>query len=210
MAKRRPSSKRWMREHLEDPYVKAAKEQGYRSRAVFKLLQILEKHPVLAPGMAVVDLGAAPGGWTQAAVKAVGRTGTVVALDILPMEPMSGAEVIQGDFLEDAVLEELLAALPDGRAGAILSDMAPNMMGVKSADRARGEVLAETAFQMAEEVLEPGGGMIVKVFQGAGFHDLVREARKRFKRVKVVKPPASRSRSAETYLVGEGFDPDPG
>ncbi len=221
MAKRRPSSANWLREHHSDPYVLAARRAGYRSRAAYKLLELHEsmsksslgnknsggkKSGILHNGMTVVDLGAAPGGWTQVALALVGSTGRVVAVDRLAMAELAGAVQIQGDFLEEAVLDSIHTALGSvGRAHAVLSDMAPNLSGIPSVDQARGEVLAESATQFAESVLLPGGRLVVKLFQGGAFHEQVKNARRLFERVKVIKPPASRSRSAEHYLIGIGF-----
>jgi 23S rRNA (uridine2552-2'-O)-methyltransferase len=216
MTKRRPSSARWLQEHHEDPYVLKARKEGYRSRAAYKLLEIDEelrkkrgnKGALLRPGMTVVDLGASPGGWSQVAAKRVGEHGSVVAVDLLTIEPIPGVVIFQGDFLEQSVIDEVSLALgPRGKADLILSDMAPNMSGFKSADRSRGELLAEAAYTFAEEVLEPGGATVVKLFQGTGFHEMVRQARTLFDRVKVIKPKASRARSAEHYLLGLGYAP---
>ncbi|MBF0177789.1 MAG: RlmE family RNA methyltransferase [Magnetococcales bacterium] len=206
MVRRRPSSREWLREHREDPYVQAAARDGYRSRAAYKLLEIHERPPVklLRPGMAVVDLGAAPGGWTQVALQHVGPRGVVVAVDLLAMDPLTGAEVIQGDFLQEATILEVRGAL--GRpADLLLSDMAPNMSGIKAVDQPRGELLAEAALAFAAAILKPQGTAVVKLFDGPGFHDLVRQARTAFGQVKVVKPKASRGRSPEHYLVCQGF-----
>ncbi|MBF0358600.1 MAG: 23S rRNA methyltransferase [Magnetococcales bacterium] len=214
MSKRRPSSGRWLQEHHEDPYVLRARREGYRSRAAYKLLEIDaelqqksgKKSGLLRPGMTVVDLGAAPGGWSQVAVKLVGKTGRIIAVDLLAMEPIVGGVVFQGDFLDDAVLDQVVQALaPKGRADLVLSDMAPNMSGFKNADMARGELLAEAAFAFIEQVLEPGGATVIKLFQGTGFHEMVKQARTLFDRVKVVKPNASRARSSEHYLLGLGY-----
>lgn len=209
MAKRRPSSGRWLREHHEDPYVLEARRLGYRSRAAFKLLELQERYQVIPRGGRVVDLGAAPGGWTQVAVAAAGPQGRVVALDLLPMPAVAGAEFLQGDFLDDAVVARLLALLQGARADLLLSDMAPNMSGFKTADQLRGELLAESAFAFAAQALAPGGTLVVKVFQGPGFDDMVKQARRLFAEVRVVKPQASRDRSAEHYLLGRGYRPEP-
>lgn len=217
MPQRRPSSARWLQEHRDDPYVAAAKRDGYRSRAAYKLLELQifpKEHPspdtpsglLIQPGMTVVDLGAAPGGWTQVATKLVGTRGRVIATDILPFAPVDGAQIIVGDFLEDAVLHQISAALGvPGLAHVILSDMAPNMSGIQCVDQARGEMLAESAFQFAEQTLQPGGSLVLKVFQGTSFHTVVSHARQLFARIKLVKPRASRDRSSEQYLLGLGF-----
>ncbi|MBF0195646.1 MAG: 23S rRNA methyltransferase [Magnetococcales bacterium] len=214
MAKRRPSSGRWLQEHHDDPYVLRARKEGYRSRAAYKLLEIDaelqqkygKKAALLRSGMTVVDLGAAPGGWSQVAVKLIGKTGRVVAVDLLPIEPINGSVILQGDFLDDAVLQQVTNALePKGRADLVLSDMAPNMSGFKSSDMARGELLAEAAYDFISQVLEPGGAAVIKLFQGSEFHEMVKQARTMFEKVKVVKPQASRARSAEHYLLGLGY-----
>jgi 23S rRNA (uridine2552-2'-O)-methyltransferase len=216
MVKRRPSSGRWLQEHHDDPYVHMARREGYRSRAAYKLLEInaelqqkqKNKNVLFRPGMTVVDLGAAPGGWSQVALKLVGHTGRVVAVDLLPIEQIPGVLMIQGDFLEASVLEQVTQGLGSrGKADLVLSDMAPNMSGFKSADMARGELLAEAAYAFIEQVLEPGGAAVIKLFQGTEFHDMVKQARVLFDRVKVVKPKASRARSAEHYLLGLGYNP---
>ncbi|MBF0438475.1 MAG: RlmE family RNA methyltransferase [Magnetococcales bacterium] len=213
MTNRRPSSARWLEEHRNDPYVAAARREGYRSRAAFKLLELDASvaarnrgKGLLCPGNVVAELGAAPGGWTQVAVQRVGERGRVVAVDLLPMDPIPGAQIFCGDFLDDGLLNELHTWLgPNGRADVILSDMAPNMTGMKIADQGRGAMLAEAAFEFAESVLRPGGHLVVKLFHGPEFHLMVRMARTRFEGVKVEKPPASRDRSAEHYLIALGF-----
>ncbi|OSM02081.1 RlmE family RNA methyltransferase [Magnetofaba australis] len=214
MAKLRPSSQRWLKEHRDDPFVQRAKREGYRSRAAYKLLELQgmlhdkagKVRPLIKPGAHVVELGAAPGGWTQVAVNLAGPEGRVLGVDLLEMDPVPGAEILQGDFLDQAVLDEIRARLPDfGRVDVVLSDMAPNMTGYKSADQGRGELLAECAFEFAEEALVIGGGICFKMFQGPGFDELVRRARLEFTQVKTVKPEASRSRSPELYLVGLDF-----
>ncbi|MBF0294712.1 MAG: RlmE family RNA methyltransferase [Magnetococcales bacterium] len=213
MTARRPSSARWLEEHRNDPYVAAARREGYRSRAAYKLLELDQSvmarnrgHGLVNRGDAVAELGAAPGGWTQVAVERAGREGRVVAVDLLPMEPLPGAVIVQGDFLEEAIVEQVRACFgPSGQADVVLSDMAPNMTGYKLADQGRGGLLAEAAFEFAREVLRPGGRLVVKLFQGPDFHLLVRQARAMFASVKVEKPPASRDRSAEQYLVGIGL-----
>ncbi|MBF0626711.1 MAG: RlmE family RNA methyltransferase [Magnetococcales bacterium] len=213
MSNRRPSSARWLEEHRNDPYVAAARRDGYRSRAAYKLLEIDSAlaarsggRGLFRPGDVVLELGAAPGGWTQVAARRVGDAGRVVAMDLLPMDPVPGVLILQGDFLDEAILEPLRLGLgPTGRADVVLSDMAPNMTGVKIADQGRGSLLVEAALGFASEVLRPGGRIVLKMFQGPDFHDLVRAARIHFTQVKVEKPPASRDRSAELYLIGSGF-----
>ncbi|MBF0187815.1 MAG: RlmE family RNA methyltransferase [Magnetococcales bacterium] len=215
MARRRPSSDRWLREHHNDPFVQAARKEGYRSRAVYKLIEIQEKFSILKSQQTVVDLGAAPGGWSQIAGRLVGDHGRVVAVDLLEMESVPGVVFIQGDFLDDEILSQINQHLAGSHAlseteaprlvNVVLSDMAPNMSGMKAADQARGELLAETAFEFADQSLRPGGAMVIKLFHGPGFHELVREARTLFEGTRVFKPKASRARSAEQYLVATGF-----
>lgn len=199
------TSKAWLREHVTDPWVQKARAGGWRSRAAFKLLQIDQKDRLLRPGMAVLDLGAAPGGWSQVAAEAVGPAGRVVAVDLLPLEPLPGVVFVQGDFEDAAVLPRVEAALGGGRAGLVLSDMAPNLSGVGPTDQARSVRLAEAALDAALRWLQPGGSLLVKVFHGAGFDDLVRQLRSHFGQVVVRKPEASRGRSAETYLLAKGL-----
>jgi len=199
------SSGRWLKEHFDDQYVKRSKESGYRSRASFKLLEIDRKDRLLNPGATVVDLGAAPGGWSQVAAECVGDRGRVVASDILPMDPLAGVEFIQGDFTEEAVLEKILAALGGERADLVISDMAPNMSGNASIDQPAAMYLVELALELAREVLKPGGRFLVKVFQGEGFDAYLRDVRESFDSVSTRKPDASRARSREVYLLGKGF-----
>jgi len=202
---RSKSSHKWLREHFDDEYVKKAQQEGYRSRAVYKLKEIQEKDYVLRPGMKVVDLGAAPGGWSQVAVKLVGRTGRVVASDILPIDPIENVEFVLGDFREEAVLNELLTLLGNEKADLVLSDMAPNMSGVDAVDQPRAIYLCELALEMAQQVLKPGGSFLVKLFQGDGSDKFLKELRQHFKTVKIRKPSASRPRSREVYVLGQGF-----
>ena len=193
-----------MREHVNDPFVQQAKKEGYRSRAAYKLLEIDAKDHLLKPGTVVVDLGATPGGWSQVAAARVGRSGKVVALDLLPLDPLAGVEFIQGDFREDAVLKQLENMLHGKPVGLVISDMAPNISGVVSVDQARAMHLAELAMEFALEHLKPDGSFLVKVFQGEGFEDFLKLMRKRFVRVVTRKPKASRDRSSELYLLGSG------
>jgi len=197
------SSRRWLDRHFGDEYVKKAQREGYRSRAVFKLLELQEKDRILRPGMRVVDLGAAPGGWSQVACEIAGP-GQVVALDILPMEPIAGVELIQGDFREDGPLERLYAVLGGKPVDLVISDMAPNVSGISAVDQPRAVYLSELALDLARQVLKPGGGLVVKMFQGEGFDDYLRALRETFSRVVVRKPQASRSSSREVYLVATG------
>jgi 23S rRNA (uridine2552-2'-O)-methyltransferase len=198
------TSKQWMREHVNDPFVQLAQKDGYRSRAAYKLLEIDAKDHLLKPGTVVVDLGATPGGWSQVSAAKVGRGGKVIALDLLPLDPLAGVEFIQGDFREDAVLRQLEGLLQGKQVGLVISDMAPNMSGVASADQARAMHLAELAMDFALEHLKPDGCFLVKVFQGEGFEDFYKFMRSRFTRVVSRKPKASRDRSSELYLLGSG------
>ena len=202
--KRSKTSKQWMNEHVNDPFVQLAKKEGYRSRAAYKLLEIDAKDRLLKPGMVVVDLGATPGGWSQVAAAKVGRGGKVIALDLLPLDPLAGVDFIQGDFGDAEVLRRLEYLLQGKPAGLVMSDMAPNISGVVSADQARAMHLAELAMEFALEHLRPEGSFLVKVFQGAGFEDFLKLMRSRFTRVAARKPKASRDRSSEVYLLGSG------
>jgi len=199
--KKNKSSKQWMREHVNDPFVKLAQKEGYRSRAAYKLLEIDAKDRLFKPGMVVIDLGAAPGGWSQVAAEKVGRVGRVIALDLLPIDPMSGVDIIQGDFHDAAVLVRLQHMLQGRPVGLVISDMAPNISGVSSADQARAMDLAELAMEFALEHLKPEGAFLVKVFQGAGFENFYKLIRSRFNKVVSRKPKASRDRSSEVYLL---------
>jgi 23S rRNA (uridine2552-2'-O)-methyltransferase len=199
------SSARWMQEHFDDEYVKKAQRLGLRSRAVFKIEEINNKDKLIKQGMKVVDLGAAPGGWSEYAVKAVGETGQVVACDILSMDPIVGVDFLQGDFREEAVLDALLTRIGGKNIDVVMSDMAANMTGNETADSARSMYLVELALDMCHQVLKTNGSFVVKVFQGDGFDNFVKEARKVFKTVKTRKPDSSRPRSREVYLVATGF-----
>jgi 23S rRNA (uridine2552-2'-O)-methyltransferase len=201
---RSKSSHRWLKEHFDDEYVKRAQRQGYRSRAVFKLDEIQQKDRILKPGMAVVDLGAAPGGWSQYASGLVGRKGSVVAMDILPMEPLPGVAFVQGDFREQAVLDELLNLLNGREIDLVMSDIAPNISGMDAVDQPRAMYLAELAVDFADRVLRPGGDLLVKLFQGEGFDALVKDLRSRYDKVIIRKPKASRPRSREVYALARG------
>ena len=202
---RSKSSARWLREHFTDEYVKRAQEEGYRSRAVYKLLEIHEKDRLLQPGSTVIDLGAAPGGWSQLAARWVGGQGTVIALDVLPMEPIVGIEFIQGDFREAAVLQRLLDILNGRPVDLVISDMAPNTSGIKAVDQPRGMYLAELSLDFARHCLRPGGDLLVKVFQGEGFDAFLKDLRVGFSTVALRKPKASRSRSAEQYVLARNY-----
>ncbi|HEV7799599.1 MAG TPA: RlmE family RNA methyltransferase [Burkholderiales bacterium] len=197
------TSKAWMREHVTDPYVKRANAEGFRSRAAYKLQQIDAKDKLLKPGMIVVDLGAAPGGWSQVAAKAVGSSGRVIAVDLLEVPQVPGVKVICGDFSEETTLEALDNAMEGEPADLVLSDMAPNMSGIASVDQARAIGLAELALDFARSHLKPQGNFLVKTFHGAGYDDLVNTLRRSFRQVYTRKPDASRSRSSEVYLLGK-------
>ena len=202
---RSKTSNAWLAEHFNDEFVKRARKEGYRSRAVYKLQEIDTRDRLLKPGMTVVDLGAAPGAWSQYLVERVGRTGRVIALDILPMEALPGVEVLQGDFTEEATLKNLLDALGGRPVDLVISDMSPNISGVDSADKARAMYLSELALDFAASVLKPGGAFLMKVFQGSGFSELYKGIQGKFTRVVSRKPKASRARSAEIYVLATGF-----
>ena len=209
MVRRSKSSARWLKEHFTDPFVKEAHAQGWRSRAVFKLKEIDRKDKLLRPGMIVLDLGAAPGAWSQYAKQQVGKHGRVVASDILTMEPLAAVEFVQGDFRQEPVFEQLRTLLGPSGADVVLSDMAPNMAGMDVIDQPRSMYLAELAVDMAAQVLKPGGDTLIKTFQGAGFPQLVAAMRGIFEKVKFAKPAASRDRSPELYVVGKTRRPKP-
>lgn len=204
---RSKSSHRWLKEHFSDPYVKKAQAEGMRSRAAYKLEELVERDRLLRPGMAVVDLGAAPGGWSQWVRQALGDTGRVVALDILEMPTLAGVEFIHGDFREDEVLARLEALLNGQPVDLVLSDMAPNMSGVDAVDLPRAMHLAELAMEFADRHLRPGGAFLIKLFQGVGFDAYVRDLRTRYDRVVIRKPAASRRRSPEVYALAQGKRP---
>jgi len=198
---RSKSSSRWLREHFNDPYVKRAQSEGWRSRAVFKLEELIERDHLLKPGMVIVDLGAAPGGWSQIARERLGEKGRVVALDILPMQGIGGVEFIHGDFREDSVLKQLESLLDGAAVDLVLSDMAPNMSGMTAVDQPRSMHLVELAEEFAAAHLRVGGAFLTKVFQGEGFDDFVRRLRGGYERVSIRKPKASRARSPEVYAL---------
>jgi len=203
--KRSASSTRWLKEHFDDKYVQQAQKQGLRSRAVFKIDEIQQRDRLIRPGMTVVDLGAAPGGWSQFAVNQVGGKGRVIACDILPMDPIAGVDFLQGDFREEEVLRVLLERVGDSKVDVIMSDMAPNMTGTPAVDQPRSMYLVELALDMCRQVLAPKGSFVVKVFQGTGFEEYLKEIRSLFAAVKIRKPDSSRSRSREVYIVATGF-----
>jgi 23S rRNA (uridine2552-2'-O)-methyltransferase len=194
-----------MREHINDPYVQRAKAEGYRSRAAYKLLELDKKDRLLAPGQLLVDLGAAPGSWSQVALAKLGSKGRVVAVDLLPMEPLPGVQFVQGDFREQEVQDALLVALGGRKADLVISDLAPNISGIGMSDQARSMHLCELALEFARHFLKPGGSLLVKAFQGAGFTEFLAGMRKSFVKVGSRKPEASRGRSSEMYLLGKGF-----
>jgi 23S rRNA (uridine2552-2'-O)-methyltransferase len=202
---RSKSSGRWLKEHFDDQYVKRSKDDGYRSRACYKLMEVNDKDHLLKSGMTVVDLGAAPGGWSQVAAEIVGDSGRVVASDILEMAPLGGVTFVQGDFTEDAVFEEILSAIGDEPVDLVISDMAPNMSGNASSDQPAAMYLVELALDMARQILKPNGNFLVKVFQGEGFDPYLADMRSSFKSVVTRKPDSSRARSREVYLLGKGF-----
>jgi 23S rRNA (uridine2552-2'-O)-methyltransferase len=204
-SRRSKSSDRWLKEHFSDPFVQRAKSGGWRSRAVFKLEEIDRREQLLKSGQICLDLGAAPGAWSQYARTRIGKKGRLIATDLLPMPELPGVEFVQGDFREEPVMGAILQLLPGRQVDILLSDMAPNLSGVDAIDQPRALHLAELALDMAGSVLKPGGSALIKVFQGAGFTELVRAARERFARVKLIKPSASRSRSPEMYLLAMQF-----
>lgn len=205
--KRSNSSKRWLQEHFADTFVKKAQAEGLRSRAVFKLQEIDAKINLIKPGMTIVDLGAAPGGWTEYVANKLKNSNDskIIALDLLEMQPIPGVEFIQGDFREDAILEKLMTTIPKRSVDVLLSDMAPNMSGNKEVDIPRAMYLAEITLDFAENMLKKDGSLLMKVFHGAGFDELVKQTRKQFTKVSVQKPQASRARSRETYLLAVGY-----
>ena len=201
---RSKSSARWLKEHFSDPYVKRAQAEGWRSRAVFKLEELIERDKLLKPGMVIVDLGAAPGGWSQMVRERLGDAVRIVALDILPMQGISGVEFIEGDFREDAVVQQLETILDGAKVDLVLSDMAPNMSGVDEVDQARAMHLAELAQEFAAVHLKPGGAFLTKLFQGRGFDEYLKNLRKAYRSVSMRKPRASRARSPEVYALALG------
>ena len=205
--KKSHSSKQWLRRHVNDPYVQRSKKEGYRSRSAYKLLEIDERDKLLRPGQLIVDLGSAPGGWSQVAAKNVGAQGRVVAIDLLPMEPVDGVAFVEADFTSAAGLDAVRKALRGRKVDLVLSDMAPNMSGIAVSDQARVMALAEIALDFARLHLQPEGALLVKVFQGEGIDEYVRLARASFRKVLVRKPESSRGESAEQYLLARGLKP---
>ena len=204
------SSKTWLKEHFDDEYVRRSQQDGYRSRAIYKLIEIDQKDHLVKPGMTIIDLGAAPGGWSEYCARKIGKKGRIIALDILPMEPIDNVTIIQGDFREDDVFEELMNVMQDGniensQADLVISDMAPNISGMGSVDMPRAYYLCELALDLARQVLKPGGGLLVKLFQGEGFEAYNKELKSSFSKVVMRKPKASRARSREIYALATGF-----
>ena len=204
------SSKGWLKEHFDDEYVRRSQQDGYRSRAIYKLIEIDEKDRLIKPGMTIVDLGAAPGGWSEYCIKKLSKKGSIIALDILPMVPIEGVTIIEGDFREEAVFDELMAVMKNNasesaKADLVISDMAPNISGMGSVDMPRAYYLCELALDLARQTLNPGGGLLVKLFQGEGFEAYSKELKASFSKVVMRKPKASRSRSREIYALATGF-----
>lgn len=204
-SRRSKSSGRWLQEHFSDPYVQRARQEGWRSRAVFKLEEIDRREKLLRPGAVCLDLGAAPGAWSQYVSRQVGKRGTVIATDMLPMEALPGVQFVQGDFRDEAVCQHILELAPAHGVDLLLSDMAPNLSGMDAIDHPRTLHLAELALDLSQRVLKPQGSALIKVFQGAGFQELVAMARGKFAKVKLCKPQASRARSPELYLLARHY-----
>jgi len=202
---RSKSSNEWLRRHVNDPFVKQAQIDGYRSRSAYKLTEINEKDRLIKPNMRILDLGSAPGGWSQVAGRLVGRKGRVLATDILPMDPVPNVDFIQGDFTDDKVVEQLLAWLGGGKFDLIISDIAPNLSGIDSADQAGSMYLLELALDTVRKTLAPGATFVAKMFQGSGSDEYMKELRKHFEKVLIRKPAASRKESREVYIVAKGF-----
>ncbi|UVJ44731.1 23S rRNA (uridine(2552)-2'-O)-methyltransferase RlmE [Pseudomonas sp. LS1212] len=195
----------WLKEHFNDPYVKKAQKDGYRSRASYKLLEIQEKYRLIRPGMSVIDLGAAPGGWSQVTSRLIGGQGRLIASDILEMDSIPDVAFIQGDFTQDEVLAQILEAVGNSHVDLVISDMAPNMSGTPAVDIPKAMFLCELALDLATRVLKPGGDFLIKIFQGEGFDVYLKDARQKFDKVQMLKPDSSRDRSREQYLLGRGF-----
>lgn len=204
---RSKTSAGWLKEHVDDPYVQLAQQHGYRTRASFKLLELDERDQLLRPGQTVLDLGSAPGGWSQVVAEKLGTNGKVIASDILPMDSIADVEFIQGDFTGEETYEEILAAIGDRPVDLVISDMAPNMSGMASIDQPGSMYLVELALDMAKQVLKPKGEFVAKVFQGEGFDQYINDVRSAFTKVHIRKPKASRPRSREVYVVAKGFRP---
>ena len=202
---RSKSSNEWLRRHVNDPFVKQAQVDGYRSRSAYKLVELNEKDRLIKPGMRILDLGSAPGGWSQVAGRLVGRKGRVLATDILPMDRVPNVNFIQGDFTDDTIIEQLLGWLDGGKFDLIISDIAPNLSGIDSADQAGSMYLLELALDSVKKMLKPGASFAAKMFQGSGSDEYVKELRKSFEKVLIRKPQASRKESREVYIVAKGF-----
>jgi 23S rRNA (uridine2552-2'-O)-methyltransferase len=202
--KRTRTSKGWMQEHVNDEYVKRAQRDGYRARAAYKLIEIDDKDRLIKPGMVIVDLGSTPGSWSQVATQRLKGQGRIIALDLLEMQPIPGVQFIQGDFREQAVLDQLEATLGESRVDLVIADMAPNISGISDVDQANAMYLTELALDFSYKWLKPGGNFLVKVFNGSGFEEIVGNMRQGFDKVATRKPKASRDRSSEVYLLGTG------
>jgi 23S rRNA (uridine2552-2'-O)-methyltransferase len=195
----------WLKRHVNDPYVKQAQKDGYRSRASYKLLEIQEKYKLIRPGMSVVDLGAAPGGWSQVTSRLIGGQGRLIASDILEMDSIPDVTFIQGDFTEDEVLGRILEAVGNSQVDLVISDMAPNMSGTPEVDMPKAMFLCELALDLAERILKPGGNFVIKIFQGEGFDVYLKDARKKFDKIQMIKPDSSRGTSREQYMLAWGY-----
>ncbi len=202
---RSKSSAEWLREHVDDIYVQKAQQDGYRTRASYKLIELDEKDQLIKPGMVILDLGAAPGGWSQVVGRKLNGNGVIIASDILPMDPIADVDFIQGDFTEQSVFDQIMQAVGGRPVDLVISDMAPNMSGMASIDQPGAMYLVELALDMARQVLKPNGQFVAKVFQGDGFDEYVKDVRESFNKVMIRKPKASRPRSREVYVVGKGF-----
>ncbi|MFJ2431428.1 23S rRNA (uridine(2552)-2'-O)-methyltransferase RlmE [Pseudomonas sp. NPDC087804] len=195
----------WLKRHVNDPYVKQAQKDGYRSRASYKLLEVQEKYKLIRPGMSVVDLGAAPGGWSQVTSRLIGGQGRLIASDILEMDSIPDVTFIQGDFTEDVVLAQILEAVGNSQVDLVISDMAPNMSGTPEVDMPKAMFLCELALDLAERILKPGGNFVIKIFQGEGFDTYLKDARKKFDKIQMIKPDSSRGTSREQYMLAWGY-----
>ncbi|KHA74758.1 23S rRNA methyltransferase [Pseudomonas chlororaphis] len=195
----------WLKRHVNDPYVKQAQKDGYRSRASYKLLEVQEKYKLIRPGMSVVDLGAAPGGWSQVTSRLIGGQGRLIASDILEMDSIPDVTFIQGDFTEDSVLAQILEAVGNSQVDLVISDMAPNMSGTPEVDMPKAMFLCELALDLAERILKPGGNFVIKIFQGEGFDVYLKDARKKFDKIQMIKPDSSRGSSREQYMLAWGY-----
>ncbi|RON65054.1 23S rRNA (uridine(2552)-2'-O)-methyltransferase RlmE [Pseudomonas fluorescens] len=195
----------WLKRHVNDPYVKQAQKDGYRSRASYKLLEVQEKYKLIRPGMSVVDLGAAPGGWSQVTSRLIGGQGRLIASDILEMDSIPDVTFIQGDFTEDEVLARILEAVGNSQVDLVISDMAPNMSGTPEVDMPKAMFLCELALDLAERILKPGGNFVIKIFQGEGFDVYLKDARKKFDKIQMIKPDSSRGSSREQYMLAWGY-----